>query len=179
MVISSMSMAASQPLSDHRLFVVMGVAACGKSTVGFALADRIGATYIEGDSLHPLSNIAKMSTGNPLTDDDRAPWLERVGETLADGCGRRIAGCSALTRAYRDHIRVSAGESTGFLHLVGTRAVIEARMHQRTGHFMPVSLLDSQFSTLEPLQPDEVGFTIDIDRPVQEIVAALATKLVW
>ena len=172
-----MSMAASQPLSEHRLFVVMGVAACGKSTVGSALADRIGATYIDGDSLHPFPNIAKMSAGSPLTDDDREPWLNRVGEALADGKGRRIIGCSALKRIYRDRIRDSAGESTGFLHLSGTRAVIEARMHLRTGHFMPVSLLDSQFDTLEPLQPEEVGCTVDIDRPFQEIVVELATEL--
>ncbi len=173
-----MSTAASPPLSEHRLFVVMGVAACGKSTVGAALASRIGATFVDGDILHPPSNIAKMSAGTPLTDDDRKPWLDRVGEVLATGGGRRIIGCSALKRAYRDRIRISAGEPTGFLHLAGKRSVIEARMHLRTGHFMPITLLDSQFATLQPLQPDEMGFTIDIDQSIQAIVAALTRRLV-
>ncbi len=172
-----MSMAESPLLSEHRLFVVMGVAGCGKSTVGAALADRIGAAYIDGDSLHPSANIRKMSAGTPLTDDDRAPWLDKVGEALADGGGKRIIGCSALKRTYRDRIRTSSGEPTGFLHLTGARAVIEARMHLRTGHFMPASLLESQFSTLEPLWPDEVGCAIEIDRPVGEIVAELAASL--
>ncbi len=110
-----------------------------------------------------------MSAGTPLTDSDRAPWLDNVGGSLAYGDGRRIIGCSALKRSCRERIRVSAGEPAGFPHLSGSRAVIEARMHPRKGHFMPVTLLDSRFATLEPLQPDEVGYLIDIDQPVGSI----------
>ena len=160
-----------------RCFVVMGVAGCGKSTVGIALAERTGATYIEGDELHPPGNIAKMSAGTPLTDDDRAPWLDRIGAALTNSEGRCIVGCSALRRAYRDCIRAAAKEPVTFLHLAGTHDVIEARMHLRSGHFMPVSLLDSQFATLEPLQRDEAGTTVDIDRPLPAIVDALASAI--
>lgn len=160
-----------------RCFVVMGVAGCGKSTVGAALADRLGATYLDGDDLHPPANIAKMSAGQPLTDADRAPWLDRVGQTLAQTPGTCLIGCSALKRAYRDRIRTSAGEPVGFLHLAGTRGVIEARMHLREGHFMPVSLLDSQFAALQPLQADEAGVTVDIDQPLGAVVQTLASAL--
>ena len=155
----------------------MGVAGCGKSTVGAALADRLGARYLDGDDLHPPANIAKMSTGHPLTDADRAPWLDRVGQTLRNQPGLCLIGCSALKRAYRDRIRAAAGEPVGFLHLTGSRAVIESRMAARTGHFMPVALLDSQFATLEPLQPDETGIAVDIDQPLADVVAELRARL--
>ena len=151
----------------------MGVAGCGKSTVGAALAARNGAQYLDGDDLHPPANIAKMSAGQPLTDTDRAPWLDFVGRALADTSGTVIIGCSALKRAYRDRIRAAAAEPVAFLHLAGTRAVIEARMHLREGHFMPVSLLYSQFATLEPLQPDEDGLAVDIDQPLDAVVQHL------
>ncbi|WP_216665465.1 gluconokinase [Pseudoruegeria sp. HB172150] len=160
-----------------RAFVVMGVAGCGKSTVGAAVARRIGATYIDGDDLHPPANIAKMSAGQPLTDADRAPWLHAVGEELRDHPGRTLIGCSALRRAYRDIIRDAAREPVGFLHLSGSRALIETRMKARKGHFMPLSLLDSQFATLEPLQDDEIGLTVDIDRPFSALVRVLEAAL--
>lgn len=156
-----------------RCFVVMGVAGCGKSTVGAALAGATGARYIDGDDLHPPASIAKMSIGQPLTDGDRAPWLDLVGKVLADTPGRAIIGCSALKRAYRDRIRSAAGEPVSFLHLAGSRSVIELRMSRREGHFMPVSLLDSQFAALDPLQTDETGVTVDIDQPLQTIVDQL------
>lgn len=155
----------------------MGVAGCGKSTVGAALARATGAVYLDGDDLHPAVNIAKMSAGQPLTDSDRAPWLRRVGETLRDTPGPVLVGCSALRRLYRDMIRSAAAEPVGFLHLAGSRAVIEARMSLREGHFMPVSLLDSQFATLEPLGTDEAGVAVDIDQPFEAVVQCLARYL--
>ena len=155
----------------------MGVAGCGKSTVGQAVAARIGAVFIDGDDLHPKANIAKMSAGTPLTDDDRWPWLDRVGVALAQARGRALIGCSALRRAYRDRIRAAAARPVGFLHLAGSRSVIEGRMHLRRGHFMPLALLDSQFATLEPLHPDEHGLAIDIDRSFDAVVEALAAAI--
>ena len=157
-----------------RRVVVMGVAGCGKSTVGAAVAERIEALYLDGDDLHPEANIAKMSRGEPLTDDDRAPWLDEVGRSLQHIDGITLIGCSALKRLYRDRIRTAAGTPVAFLHLAGTRAVIAERMARREGHFMPLSLLDSQFAALEPLQNDETGLTVDIDRPFDDLVAAIA-----
>lgn len=160
-----------------RCFVVMGVAGCGKSTIGAALAARLGAIYLDGDDLHPPANIAKMSAGQPLTDADRAPWLDKVGEILAQSPGTCLVGCSALKRRYRDRIRAAASEPVGFLHLAGSRHAIETRMQQRKGHFMPVSLLESQFRDLEPLEGDEAGITVDIDRPMKLVVQSLFDHL--
>ncbi|TDT74050.1 gluconokinase/shikimate kinase [Litoreibacter halocynthiae] len=154
--------------------IVMGVAGSGKSSVGHAVAGRLGAHYFDGDDLHPQSNIEKMAAGTPLDDSDRAPWLDKVGAALMQAGGPTLIGCSALKRSYRDRIRAACPQAR-FVHLIGNRAVIEARMSARTGHFMPVSLLDSQFATLEPLQADEAGFAIDIaqdfDAVVQQVVA--------
>jgi gluconokinase len=150
----------------------MGVSGCGKTTVGMALAARLQAVFIDGDDLHPASNIAKMSRGVPLTDDDRWPWLTRVAQAL-HGDGIRIVGCSALKRAYRDHIRQVADGPVVFVHLAGTRAVIAARMRVRAGHFMPPALLDSQFATLEPPGVDEAAVTVDIDKPSEAVIEAI------
>ncbi len=155
----------------------MGVAGSGKSSVGIALAARTGALYFDGDDLHPPANIEKMSAGIPLGDSDRAPWLERVGDTLHAARGPVIVGCSALKRAYRDLIRSRAGGEVVFVHLAGSRDLIERRMSERKGHFMPTRLLDSQFADLQPLGDDETGFAIDIDRPLEEIVEDAAGKL--
>lgn len=151
--------------------VIMGVAGCGKSSVGDALAGALTAQYFDGDDLHPPANIAKMSAGTPLNDADRAPWLDTVGQRLAAVDAPILIGCSALKRSYRDRIRRYAGGPVTFLHLNGTRAVIETRMSAREGHFMPVALLDSQFATLEPLQDDELSVIIDIDQPFEGVVA--------
>jgi carbohydrate kinase (thermoresistant glucokinase family) len=155
----------------------MGVAGCGKSSVGVAVANILGAVYSDGDDLHPASNIAKMSAGTPLDDDDRAPWLDLVGEKLRDAEGAVLIGCSALKRAYRDRIRAAAGSPVTFLHLSGSRLVIEGRMSAREGHFMPVALLDSQFATLEPLQDDELSVIVDIDQTFEAVVAESAAGL--
>lgn len=155
----------------------MGVAGCGKSSVGAALARRLGAVYVDGDDLHPAANVAKMAAGIPLDDADRAPWLRRVGETLAEAGAPTFVGCSALQRKYRDILREVAGDALVFVHLSGTREVIHARMAARSGHFMPLALLDSQFAALEPLAADERGFDIDIDRPLDDIVRLAESKL--
>ena len=157
--------------------VVMGVAGCGKSTVGAGVAQKLPAVYHDGDDLHPRSNIEKMSAGTPLTDADRAPWLAKVGERLGKAEPPVLIGCSALKRSYREIIRHSAGEDVFFLHLSGSREVIETRMAARDGHFMPVSLLDSQFATLEPLQIDERGAVIDIDQSLEQVIDACVAAL--
>ncbi|MEL6598812.1 MAG: gluconokinase [Pseudomonadota bacterium] len=155
--------------------VLMGVAGCGKSAVGAALEAAAGIPYLDGDDLHPPENIAKMSAGAPLTDADRWPWLALVGEALQEP--PRAVGCSALKRIYRDRIRESARGPVTFVHLSGSREVIEARMGAREGHFMPVSLLDSQFAALEPPAGDEDAVTVDIDQPVEAIVGAIVDAL--
>lgn len=158
----------------HRI-VIMGVSGCGKSSVGAALATRLGLAYRDGDDLHPAANVAKMRAGIPLGDEDRWPWLDRVAEVLRSEAPV-IIGCSALRRVYRDRIRAGAGGPVRFVHLTGSRAVIEARMAARKGHYMPPSLLDSQFATLEPPGPDE-AVSIDIDQPLAAIVDSILPAL--
>jgi gluconokinase len=147
--------------------VLMGVAGCGKSSVGEALSRRLGIPYRDGDDLHPAENVAKMRAGIPLTDTDRWPWLDRVAQTLAAEAPA-IIGCSALKRAYRDRIRAGAGGPVRFVHLAGSRDLIAARMAQRSGHYMPLSLLDSQFAALEPPDATE-ALTVSIDQPLSAI----------
>lgn len=153
--------------------VLMGVAGCGKSSVGAALSDLLAIPYIDGDDLHPAANVEKMRAGVPLTDADRWPWLDACAATLARG--DTILGCSALKRAYRDRLRGAGGVT--FVHLSGPRDLIAARMAQRSGHYMPLSLLDSQFAALEPPQADEAAITISIDQPTRSIAAAIARQL--
>ncbi|WP_295016933.1 gluconokinase [Tabrizicola sp.] len=155
--------------------IVMGVSGCGKSSVGEGLSARLGIPYRDGDDLHTPVAVEKMRTGVPLTDDDRWPWLDRVAMVLASEAPV-IVGCSALKRVYRDRIRAGAGAPVRFLHLAGSREVIAARMAARSGHYMPTSLLDSQFAALEPPGPDE-AVTVDIDQPLDAIVAALLPHL--
>jgi len=150
--------------------VVMGVSGSGKSTVGVALARRLGVPFVDADALHPPANIAKMTAGQPLDDADRYPWLDEVGEWLAGHRGG-VAGCSALKRSYRDRLRAQC-PSVEFLYLCGAPAVIAARVAARTGHFMPAALLRSQFEALEPLGADEAGVTVDVDRNVDAIIGA-------
>ena len=156
--------------------VIMGVSGCGKSSVGAALSGALGIPYRDGDDLHPPANVAKMRAGEALTDADRWPWLDRVAGELAR-LAPVIVGCSALRRSYRDRIRAGAGGPVCFVHLAGSREVISARMAARSGHFMPTSLLDSQFATLEPPGPDEAAITIDIDQPMERLVADVLRQL--
>ena len=152
--------------------VIMGVAGCGKSSVGMALSQACGIPYRDGDALHPAANLAKMTAGLALVDADRWPWLDLVAGALRDGAPLMV-GCSALKRVYRDRIRAGAGGQVLFVHLSGDRAVIAARMAAREGHFMPLSLLDSQFAALEAPGADEFALTVDIDRTLTEIVARI------
>jgi gluconokinase len=147
----------------------MGVSGSGKSTVGAALARRLRVPFVDADTLHPPANIAKMAAGEPLDDDDRYPWLERVGDWLAAHRDGGVAGCSALKRAYRDQLRAHCPGVT-FLHLSGSAELIGGRLAARTDHFMPAALLRSQLDTLEPLGPDEAGMTVDIGPGVDAIV---------
>ncbi len=155
--------------------VIMGVSGCGKSSVGEALAMRLGIPYRDGDDLHPPANVEKMRAGIPLTDDDRWPWLDRVAKVLATEAPV-IVGCSALRRTYRERLRKGAGGPVRFIHLTGRREVITGRMALRTGHYMPSSLLDSQFAALEAPGPDE-ALAIDIDQPLDVIITAAAKGL--
>ncbi|MDY6995372.1 MAG: gluconokinase [Actinomycetota bacterium] len=149
--------------------VVMGVSGSGKSTVGAALAQRLRVPFADADDFHPPHNVAKMSAGQPLDDDDRHPWLEAIGQWLAAHPHGGVMSCSALKRKYRDQLRDNCGEIE-FLHLYGSTEVIGRRQASRPGHFMPASLLDSQFKTLEPLEPDERGVTIDVDQNIDGII---------
>jgi len=147
----------------------MGVSGSGKSTVGAALARRLGVPFADADDFHPAANIAKMAAGTPLTDADRYPWLEAVGKWLGDHDDGGVMSCSALKRAYRDRLR-SHCPAIEFLHLTGSPEMIADRQAGRPGHFMPSALLKSQFDTLEPLAPDEHGIALDIGQSVESIV---------
>ena len=155
----------------------MGVSGCGKTQVGQRFAKAIGAGFIDGDDLHPKENVAKMARGEPLDDADRKPWLAAVALQLAQADGPLVIGCSALRRRYRDWIRDGAPGPVTFLHLAGTREVIAGRMAERTDHFMPLSLLDSQFAALEPPDHDESAVTVDIDQSIAEIVDDLIAQV--
>lgn len=153
-------------------WVVMGVSGCGKSKVGSAIAQRLGIEHVEGDADHPPANIAKMAAGIPLDDTDRQGWLlllqQRIAEAARDGRGL-VLSCSALKRRYRDLLR-EGDPKLFFLHLDGDRALIAERMQARSDHFMPVTLLDSQFRDLEPLQSDESGLRVDIRNPPEALI---------
>lgn len=148
--------------------VIMGVSGVGKSTVARLLAERTGVRYVDADDLHDEANIAKMRAGVPLTDKDRWPWLARVGAELA-GPTAVVIACSALKRVYRDVLRAQAPD-TEFVLLSASSARIEAQVAARSGHFMPPSLLASQQATLEPLEENERGLTIEVDQSPEVLV---------
>ncbi|MFI6046837.1 gluconokinase [Nocardia sp. NPDC051321] len=157
--------------------VVMGVSGSGKSTVGRALAAELGVEYAEGDDFHPAANIAKMAAGIPLDDADRAPWLDLVAAWMGDRTEQGgVITCSALKRAYRDRLRAAAPDAF-FLHLAAPREELAHRMTDRTGHFMPSSLLDSQLAALEPLAGDERGSTVDATRDPAELARETSAAL--
>jgi carbohydrate kinase (thermoresistant glucokinase family) len=142
----------------------MGVAGSGKSSVAVELQRRLGWPLAEGDDFHPEANIEKMSSGIPLTDEDRWPWLDLIADWTAEqdaASNSTIVTCSALRRVYRDRLRAAPGR-TIFVHLVGTEELLAERMNARAGHFMPPALLPSQLATLEDLEPDEDGIVLDI-----------------
>jgi len=166
-------------MDKRTAWVVMGVSACGKSDIGARLAQALGAPFIEGDRFHPPENVAKMSAGIPLDDEDRRGWLQALRAGIERAWQTEpavVLSCSALKRAYRDVLRGDGGD-VRFVHLHGDRDLIAQRMAARSGHFMPVSLLDSQLRTLEPLQPDERGVTLDVREPPQRLVEqVMATR---
>jgi gluconokinase len=159
--------------------VVMGVSGSGKSTIADHLAIRIGWRYEDGDSFHPPSNVAKMSAGQPLTDEDRWPWLQAIADEIDRTCKvheRAVIACSALKRTYRD-ILVHGRDDVRIVFLQGTRELIAERMATRKGHFMPPGLLASQFKTLEPPTADERPIVVPIDRTVDIIVEDIVNQL--
>lgn len=164
--------------SPQHLLVVMGVAGCGKTTTAALLAGRLGATFAEGDEFHPSANVAKMSEGHPLTDDDRWPWLRGIRDWLSTEAqaGRSaVVPCSSLKRSYRDLLR-EAGP-VQFVHLTGSRELLTERIQGRAGHFMKPEMLTSQLSTLEPLADDEPGFAVDIAPRPDAIVDTIIRHL--
>jgi gluconokinase len=160
------------------IYVVMGVSGSGKSLIGAAFARALNVALVEGDAYHPAENVARMAAGIPLTDDDRAGWLRalaaRIREAEDAGTGV-VVTCSALKRAYRDVLRGDADE-VRFIFLKGPRTLIAKRLAGRSGHFMPASLLDSQFAALEEPTPDERAWECDVARSPEDIVAALVAR---
>ncbi|MDO5669039.1 MAG: gluconokinase [Corynebacterium sp.] len=156
--------------------IVMGTSGTGKSTVGKLLADALDLPWLDGDDLHPPPNIAKMTVGEPLTDEDRRPWLQAVGRWLAQRPAGGVIACSALKRPYRDLLR-TAVPGVRFVHLQGEQAVLAERMGKRRGHFMPASLLDSQLAVLEPLGADEAGCEFDVAHSPSVLVAQIGNWL--
>lgn len=154
--------------------VVMGVAGCGKTTIGELLAERLGVPYAEADQFHPAANVAKMAAGTPLTDADREPWLAAIAHRIAADAAV-VVSCSALKHRYRDVLR-RGDPRTFFVHLVLDEQVALARVGGRGGHFMPVSLVASQFAALEPLR-DEAGVAVDATLPASRIVDAVLHAL--
>ena len=165
-------------IAPHAL-ILMGVSGSGKTTIGEALAGRIGWRYEDADTFHPASNVAKMSAGQPLTDEDRWPWLRAIADEIdrAAGAGEHIViGCSALRRTYRD-VLLHGRNDVRIIYLEGTQELIADRLAQRKGHFMPAGLLTSQFKTLEPPTPDEHAVVVSIDAPVGTIVDNILRQL--
>ncbi len=175
-------MTSTRDATDDTPIVVMGVSGSGKTTIGLALAARLGVEFLDADDLHPPENRAKMASGHPLDDEDRLPWLHAVGRYMRDAASRGqrvVVACSALKRRYRDLLRTYVPDAP-FVYLQGTPALLGARLEGRTNHFMPRSLLASQLADLEPLDVDEPGVTVDVDvdvaRIVDEVVEALTSS---
>ncbi|MET9730353.1 gluconokinase [Streptomyces sp. NPDC006458] len=158
----------------------MGVSASGKSTVGARVAQRLGVPFLEGDDLHPAANRAKMASGHPLDDGDRGPWLAALADRVRAAAAGELGGvvsCSALKRAYRDHLR-GTGANLYFVYLALDHRLAEQRIAGRQGHFMPPSLLDSQYEILQPLEADEPGVTIDASGSREQVLALVVQDLV-
>lgn len=169
-----------QPYENARIVIAMGVSSSGKSTVGIAIARALHAPFLEGDDYHPKANVDKMSAGIPLTDADRWPWLEALGKALhtaAEPKGVAVGACSALKRSYRDFLVKKAGEPIVFVYLEGDYDVIDARIKARKHHFMPESLLRSQFATLEAPGPNENEITVPVTDSPEKVTETVVAKL--
>jgi gluconokinase len=159
--------------------IVMGVSGSGKSTVAAALAEKLRWTFEDGDRFHPASNVAKMAAGHPLTDEDRWPWLHAIADEIERVCragSHVVIACSALKRAYRD-VLVRGRKDVRVVFLNGSETLIAERLARRKGHFMPKTLLNSQFKTLEPPRAEEKVITVSIDAPVEAIVEDVVRQL--
>lgn len=152
--------------------IVMGVSGSGKSTVGEKLASALNLSFLEGDSLHPKANVDKMASGIPLQDEDRWPWLDKIGERLATAENGIIVSCSSLKKSYRDRLRNASRGPLLFVFLDGSFDVLYEHMGHRTGHFMPVAMLESQLATLESPVGEPLVFRADVADPIEKIVAA-------
>ncbi|MDM9618924.1 gluconokinase [Rhizobium sp. S96] len=165
----------SQDRASPFALIVMGVSGSGKTSVAEALAAKLGLDFVEGDVLHPAANVEKMLKGIPLTDEDRMPWLDIIGETMKAKLDRGegiLVSCSALKRSYRDRLRAAAGGKLIFVYLHGSKELLTARMGARKGHFMPLSLLESQLATLEVPTGEPGVVTVDIGDTIEGIVGA-------
>lgn len=163
-----------------RAIIVMGVSGAGKSSVAERLAESLNCRFMEGDSLHPQSNVDKMAQGTPLTDEDRWPWLDVIGEKIAEALARSedlVVTCSALKVVYRERLRSAAGGKLTFVFLKGSQELLSRRMGERKGHFMPTSLLQSQLATLESPEGEAGVVTVDIDATLDRIVADAVAEL--
>lgn len=160
-----------------RLMIVMGVSGCGKSTIASQLAAALKGIYLDADDYHPKANVLKMSRGEALQDEDRWPWLRDFSETMAATDGFVVGACSALRKAYREVLTQHAKEPLLFIHLQGDKAVIRQRMQQRENHYMPESLLDSQFATLEMPDADEACLSVNINLPADEMIQVILQHL--
>jgi gluconokinase len=159
--------------------IVMGVSGSGKSTIAVRLAERLSWTFEDGDRFHPASNVARMSAGQPLTDEDRWPWLQAIADEIDRVCqagGHVVIACSALKRAYR-HVLAHGRRDVRIVFLRGTQFLIADRLARRKGHFMPPGLLESQFKTLEPPAADENPVTVSVDASVETIVGDIIRQL--
>ena len=161
------------------LYVIMGVAGSGKSLIGAMLARELAIEFVEGDDLHPPDNVKRMAAGIPLTDDNRRGWLMRIADRLRDakraGLGL-VVSCSALKRIYRDLLRSVGAPDARFVYLAGSPQLLAERLANRRGHFMPLSLLESQLAILEEPSPDEHAWVCDIRKPPDAIVADLVRR---
>jgi gluconokinase len=158
---------------------MMGVSGSGKSTIADKLAERIGWRSVDGDKFHPASNIAKMSAGHPLTDEDRWPWLKAIAAEIDRSCKtgeKAVIACSALKRSYRE-ILVHGRNDVRIIYLDGSQQLIAERLARRRGHFMPPGLLESQFKTLEPPDQSENPVTVSIDSAPDDIVHNIIQQL--
>jgi len=154
----------------------MGVMACGKTTVGTKLAEALGCAFVEGDDFHPPANVAKMTSGIPLIDEDRWPWLKAIAAEINSRNGAVVASCSALKYVYRAQLRESIHKSVTFVWLNISRSVLEQRLSARKGHFMPTELLDSQLQALEPPGATEQAIVID-DPDTTQVVGTLLSRI--
>ena len=167
-----------EPASAPLAVVLMGVAGSGKTVVGERLAKKLGVPFLDGDDFHPLANVGKMASGVPLDDADRWPWLDAIGAAIHKaGAASLVVACSALKRSYRDRLAAASGRPLLFVFLDASRKTLGRRLAERRGHFMPVSLLDSQLATLERPGPAENVIRVSVESTLAKVVAVIIEAL--